>query len=85
MIKEVTYNDILSLFKEYKEDYIISMSNNSKYYADRADTAVQTMNSYLESVAFDVDFTTGKLIYTSAPSAFGFDINTTTGHLEWDI
>ena len=33
MIKEVTYNDILSLFKEYKEDYIISMSNNSKYYA----------------------------------------------------
>ena len=33
MIKEVSYNDILSLFKEYKEDYIISMSNNSKYYA----------------------------------------------------
>lgn len=59
--------------------------NNSKYYADRADAAVQTMDSYLASVAFDVDFTTGKLIYTSAPSAFGFDINTTTGHLEWDI
>lgn len=33
MIKEVSYNDILSLFKDYKEDYIISMSNNSKYYA----------------------------------------------------
>ncbi|MBR4830564.1 MAG: GNAT family N-acetyltransferase [Bacilli bacterium] len=33
MIKEVSYNDILSLFKGYKEDYIISMSNNSKYYA----------------------------------------------------
>ena len=33
MIKEVSYNDILSLFNEYKEDYIISMSNNSKYYA----------------------------------------------------
>lgn len=33
MIKEVSYNDILSLFKDYKEDYIISMSSNSKYYA----------------------------------------------------
>ena len=33
MIKEVSYNDILSLFKGYKEDYVISMSNNSKYYA----------------------------------------------------
>ncbi len=33
MIKEVSYNDILSLFKDYKEDYVISMSNNSKYYA----------------------------------------------------
>ena len=33
MIKEVSYNDILGLFKGYKEDYVISMSNNSKYYA----------------------------------------------------
>lgn len=33
MIKEVSYSDILSLFKGYKEDYVISMSNNSKYYA----------------------------------------------------
>ena len=33
MIKEASYNDILSLFKGYKEDYVISMSNNSKYYA----------------------------------------------------
>ena len=33
MIKEASYNDILSLFKGYKEDYVISMSNKSKYYA----------------------------------------------------
>lgn len=59
--------------------------NNSKYYAHRAETAVQTVDSYLSSVVFDVNFTTGTLTYTSAPSAFGFDINTNTGHLEWDI
>lgn len=33
MIKEVSYNDITNLFDKYKEDYVISTSNNSKYYA----------------------------------------------------
>jgi hypothetical protein len=32
---------------------------------------------------FSVDFTTGELIYSTAP--YTFDINQTTGNLEWEV
>ena len=63
--------------------------NNSKYYARQAsDSELQTERIYgeilnvLQIPEFNVDFDTGYLIYT-LDNTYYFEINTTTGNLEW--
>lgn len=58
--------------------------NNAKFYADKAQDNYDEIVAYLNDVTFNVDFSTGHLMYSSA-NAFGFEIDTTTGHLKWEV
>lgn len=65
--------------------------NNSKYWSeksqDSADEAHDILDEIVEAtnmVTFEVDFTTGNLIYSS-DATYDFSINTTTGNLEWEV
>ena len=72
--------------------------NNSKYYAGQAATSAETAEEYAGDVAdikteitsmigqvlFFVDYTTGNLMYTD-DNPYSFQINTTTGNLEWEV
>lgn len=72
--------------------------NNSEYYAGQASnsasSALQTKGEcedILEQVqqasdkfVFAVDFTTGLLMYNDT-AVYNFEINTTTGNLEWEV
>jgi len=76
----------------------VTYENNSKYYADIADTRAddaETSRQQAEDildeciqvttfVTFSVNFTTGNLEYTDN-TAYSFSINPTTGNLEWEV
>ncbi len=72
--------------------------NNSKYYAGQAALSAETAEGYADDAAdikaeitamigqvlFFVDYTTGNLMYTD-DNPYTFQINTTTGNLEWEV
>ena len=58
--------------------------NNSKFYAGKAKDNYDEIIAYLNDVTFTVDFSTGHLTYASS-RPFGFEIDTTTGHLKWEV
>lgn len=55
----------------------------AEQYAGDAEGAVETIRQLTIETTFSVDFTTGELLYTSP--GFTFEINTTTGNLEWEV
>lgn len=72
--------------------------NNSKYYSQQAygyktdaesaktdaESAVTQIQTMVGQTTFTVDMTTGELNYTN-DSTYNFNINTTTGNLEWEV
>ena len=72
--------------------------NNSKFYATQAASSANTASGYADDardikseiatmvgqVIFSVNFTTGNLMYTD-DNPYGFQINRTTGNLEWEV
>ena len=65
--------------------------NNSRYYAqqaqsikDECDVVLDEVIAGANQVTFTVDFTTGELMYSSN-AIYNFEINTTTGNLEWEV
>lgn len=75
----------------------VTYQNNSKYYSNQASQSATTASNaavdaqgILEEIeqkvgetVFTVNFATGELEYTSP--GITFDINTTTGNLEWEV
>jgi hypothetical protein len=76
----------------------VTYENNSKYYAEMADTRANDAETSRQEAAdildeciqvttfvkFAVNFTTGNLEYTDN-TAYSFSINQTTGNLEWEV
>ena len=51
--------------------------------ASDAQGALDAITALLNDPHFTIDFTTGELMYDS--NMFNFQINTTTGNLEWEV
>jgi hypothetical protein len=67
-----------------------SLTNNSKYYCQKAqgysiqsEEALERTLDLFEIINFEVDFSTGELMYNPR-KAYSFNINTTSGELEWE-
>ena len=65
--------------------------NNARYYAqqaqsikDECDVVLDEVIAGANQVTFTVDFITGELMYSSN-AIYNFEINTTTGNLEWEV
>jgi hypothetical protein len=73
-------------------------TNNSKYYSQQSSSSASDAEAAASDAAdikdqisallgvptFTVDFSTGELIYTME-NAYTFDVNLTTGNLEWEV
>lgn len=68
-----------------------TFNKHSKYWAQQAENTAdyveemkEQVQHMVDTVTFNVDFTTGHLMY-SDDSVFLFNINQTTGNLDWEV
>lgn len=73
---EAQFTDDLGQFRTYAE--------TAEDAADDAEAAVDEIRSILATPTFEVDFTTGELIYDQE-LVYNFEINETNGNLEWEV
>ena len=85
---ETIYQDV-AIVSSAKTDAVnaANTASNAKtdavQAANDAQGALAAINALLNDPHFTIDFTTGELMYDSG--MFNFQVNTTTGNLEWEV